>query len=114
MCFHCTTIPPNSLSTDLMYNLYFSYLLTPQSTFKMLILHKMTDDDRGRPPKLGKFDEMVKQYLKQLQVQGNPINKTVVTCVAVGIVKHYDKFLLQKNGGHKVVGNSWAESFLRY
>ena len=62
---------------------------------------------------LGKLDEKVIKYIKQLRSAGGIVNKTVVICTARGIVSASDKMLLQENGGHIDINRSWAESLMK-
>lgn len=54
---------------------------------------------RGRPLKLGQYDDLVKAYIRRLRVAGGVVNAQIVMAGAKGILMFKDSTLLKENGG---------------
>jgi hypothetical protein len=95
---------------------------------------QLNSKSRGRPLILGEeVDKNVRDYVKQLRyekmqflwtgsnlnfhssfrVAGGIVNKTVVISAAKGFIMAQTPSLLKENGGHLVIDEPWATSFLR-
>lgn len=57
---------------------------------------------------MGKYDENLRDYLKQLRSEGGIVSTQIVISAATGILKHHDKSLLQRIN----LSKTWAESVL--
>ena len=68
--------------------------------------------NKGRPLKLGKYDEQVREYIRSLRLAGGIVSRSIVVSAAKGIIQHYDPSYLQEHGGELVVDDSWAKSLL--
>ena len=66
---------------------------------------------RSRKPKLSsKLDRAVIDYVSKLQSAGATINTTVIIRAPRGATSKLSPGLLLENGGHLILGESWAES----
>jgi hypothetical protein len=63
---------------------------------------------------LGKYDDMVKDYIVKLRSAGGVVNRNIVLADAKGIIQHHEPRLLKINGGSLALDRSWAQSFLRF
>lgn len=54
---------------------------------------------RGRPLKLGQYDDLVKTYIRRRRVAGGVVNAQIVMAGAKGILMFKDSTLLKENGG---------------
>lgn len=52
---------------------------------------------RGRPLKLGQYDDLVKAYIRRLRVAGGVVNAQIVMAGAKGILMFKDSTLLKEN-----------------
>ncbi|XP_073988242.1 uncharacterized protein isoform X2 [Rhodnius prolixus] len=68
---------------------------------------------RGRVPRLGKYDEMVQDCLKELIKTGERASSFLAIITARKILNKYEPNLLKENGGSIELNNSWAKSFLK-
>ena len=66
---------------------------------------------RGRPVLLGcDLDRQVRAYLTALRSNGAVVNTAIAIACAEGIIKNVDSNLLECNGGHIRLTESWATS----
>ena len=63
----------------------------------------------GRPLLIGKFDDEVAEYVRNLRLSGGIMNSSILIAAAKGIIAHS---LLKDYGGSLELGKKWAESFL--
>ncbi|XP_014253373.1 uncharacterized protein LOC106668790 isoform X2 [Cimex lectularius] len=68
---------------------------------------------RGRPVRLGKYDEVVQECLKELIKSGEKVTSFLAITTAKQILNKYEPGLLQENGGNVVLNTTWAKSVLR-
>ncbi|KAF6215658.1 hypothetical protein GE061_010414 [Apolygus lucorum] len=68
---------------------------------------------RGRPLRLGKYDEMVQECLKELLRSGERVSSFLAITTAKEVLNKYEPELLEENGGPVVLNTSWAKSFLK-
>ncbi|KAK9510095.1 hypothetical protein O3M35_004951 [Rhynocoris fuscipes] len=68
---------------------------------------------RGRAPRLGKYDEIVQDCLKELIKTGERASSFLAIITAKKILNKYEPNLLKENGGNVELNNSWAKSFLK-
>uniref|UniRef100_A0A8C4QAG2 DDE-1 domain-containing protein n=1 Tax=Eptatretus burgeri TaxID=7764 RepID=A0A8C4QAG2_EPTBU len=80
----------------------------PEKTIKSL-----PKKPRGSPLLLGeKYDGMLKDWMKQVQLNGGVINRSIVMAVAEGILLKHDKTKLSQYGGTLQITEAWARSLL--
>lgn len=68
---------------------------------------------RGRPLRLGKYDEVVQECLKELVRSGERMTSFLAITTAKQILNKLEPNLLQENGGTVVLNNTWAKSILK-
>lgn len=68
---------------------------------------------RGRPLRLGKYDEVVQECLKELVRSGEKVSSFLAITTAKQILNKYDPGLLDDNGGPVKLNTTWAKSFLK-
>ena len=75
----------------------------------------------GRPLLIGKFDDEVAQYIRNLRLSGGIVNSNIVIAAAKGIIGHKSPSFLRDYGGSLrnyrssdecMNAKKWAESFL--
>lgn len=67
---------------------------------------------RGRPLKIGKYDEQVKDYIKKLRLSGGIVNSRIVISAAKGIIMANNRTELKQFGGTTELTKAWAISFM--
>ena len=67
---------------------------------------------RGRPMRLGKYDSMVQECIRQLVASGEKPTSFLVVATAKQVLLENDPDLL-KDGGGSMLSMSWAKSFLK-
>lgn len=72
----------------------------------------MLHSSRGRPLKLGVYDELVKAYVRKLRVAGEVVNSQIVMAVARRVILYKYKPLLKENGGPIEITKDWTLSLL--
>ncbi len=75
-------------------------------------IKKLPHSSRGRPLKLGEYDDIVKEYVHHLRLAGGIINRSIVIAAARGILSHLAPVRLKEHGGDIEIERSWAQSFL--
>ncbi len=81
----------------------------PEADCKYLPLQK-----RGRPLLLSDcLDDLVQKYLHKVRESGGVVSARIAVAAAMGIVKHYDRFLLEEYGGHVCLNQAWGYSLLK-
>lgn len=75
-------------------------------------LSVLRHSSRGRPLKLGQYDDLVKAYIRRLRVAGGVVNAQIVMTGAKGILMFKDSTLLKENGGTIDITKEWARSLL--
>ncbi len=73
---------------------------------------KLPHSSRGRPLKLGEYDDIVKEYVHHLRLADGIINRSIVIAAARGILSHLAPARLKEHGGDIEIERSWAQSFL--
>ena len=73
----------------------------------------LTRSPRGAPTILGRYDEMVQQFIRRTRANGGVVNIRTVTAAAEGILKKFAKHRLRQFGGPVVIDKSLARSILR-
>lgn len=68
---------------------------------------------RGRPLRLGKYDEVVQECLKELFRSGEKVTSFLAITTAKEVLNKFEPELLEENGGTVVLNTSWAKSFLK-
>lgn len=66
---------------------------------------------RGRPLKLGQYDDL-KTYIRRLRVAGGVVNAQIVMAGPKGILMFKGSTLLKENGGTIDITKEWARSLL--
>lgn len=67
---------------------------------------------RGRPSKLGKYDDAVKTCLVELMGTGQKVTPFAVIAAAKHVLLEREPDLLEENGGPVALHQSWAKTFL--
>ena len=67
---------------------------------------------RGRPVKLGDLDQKLQVYISKLRPAGTPVNCSIVTAAARGMVVYHNPSLLPERGRKLELGRKWAESLM--
>ena len=73
----------------------------------------LTRSPRGAPTILGRYDEMVQQFIRRTRANGGVVNIRTVTAAAEGILKKFAKHRLRQFGAPVVIDKSLARSILR-
>ena len=68
---------------------------------------------RGRPLKLGQYDELVQAYVRKLLAARGVVNTQIVMAGARGVLLFKDKNLLKEYGGSIDITKDWAKSLLK-
>ena len=68
---------------------------------------------RGRPTKLGKYDEFVQSYIRKLRQTGGIVNSRIIISAAEGFLIAEDRTLLSENGGPITLTKAWAVSLMK-
>lgn len=68
---------------------------------------------RGRPLRLGKYDEIVQECLKEMVRSGEKLTAFLVITTAKKIISKLEPGLLEENGGTIILNTTWAKSFLK-
>lgn len=68
---------------------------------------------RGRPLRLGKYDELVQECLKDIVRSGEKVSTFLAISTAKEILNKYEPNLLEENGGTLKLNITWAKSFLK-
>ena len=67
--------------------------------FEQSQLVSLPRSSRGRPTKLGKYDEFVQSYVRKLRKTGGIVNSRIIISAAKGFLIAEDRTLLAENGG---------------
>ena len=79
----------------------------------MEVVKRIPKHKCGRKVMLGKeLDSKIQSYVKALRAAGTPIGSSVVMAAAEGLVRAYDRTMLEEYGGHVAITKSWAMSLL--
>lgn len=68
---------------------------------------------RGRPMRLGKYDEIVQDCIRELVKDGEKVSSFLAIATAKQVLMQYDPNLLEENGGPVKLNPTWAKSFLK-
>ncbi|KAG8223435.1 hypothetical protein J437_LFUL005263 [Ladona fulva] len=68
---------------------------------------------RGRPMRLGKYDEIVQDCMHELVNSGEKACSMLAITTARQVLTQYEPSLLEEFGGQIKLNNSWAKSFLK-
>jgi hypothetical protein len=68
---------------------------------------------RGRPMRLGKYDEVVQECIRELIKAGEPVSSFLAIATAKQVLTQYEPGLLEENGGKVKLNTTWAKSFLK-
>ncbi|KAJ8893018.1 hypothetical protein PR048_005599 [Dryococelus australis] len=68
---------------------------------------------RGRPLRLGKYDDIVRECIQDLMQSGEKVSKFLAIATAKQVLTQYEPELLVENGGNLKLTGAWAKSFLR-
>ncbi|PSN40209.1 hypothetical protein C0J52_17643 [Blattella germanica] len=68
---------------------------------------------RGRPMRLGKYDKVVQDCIRQLIKSGEKVSSFLVITTAKQVLMQFEPGLLEENGGKVKLNTSWAKSFLK-
>lgn len=68
---------------------------------------------RGRPMRLGKYDEVVQECIQELIKAGEPVSSFLAIATAKQVLTQYEPGLLEENGGKVKLNTTWAKSFLK-
>ncbi|KAK3890716.1 hypothetical protein Pcinc_005351 [Petrolisthes cinctipes] len=68
---------------------------------------------RGRPMRLGKYDEIVQDCIRQLVKDGEKVSSFLAIATAKQVLMQYEPSLLEEYGGPVRLNPTWAKSFLK-
>jgi len=68
---------------------------------------------RGRPMRLGKYDEVVQECIRELIKSGERVSSFLAIATAKQVLMQYEPGLLEENGGKVKLNVTWAKSFLK-
>ncbi|KAJ4442037.1 hypothetical protein ANN_11903 [Periplaneta americana] len=68
---------------------------------------------RGRPMRLGKYDEVVQECIRELIKSGERVSSFLAIATAKQVLMQYEPELLEENGGKVKLNVTWAKSFLK-
>ncbi|XP_067007179.2 uncharacterized protein [Anabrus simplex] len=68
---------------------------------------------RGRPMRLGKYDEVVQECIHDLVRSGEKVSSYLAITTAKQVLMQYEPHLLEENGGSIKLNITWAKSFLK-
>ncbi|KAG0728467.1 Cytosolic Fe-S cluster assembly factor NUBP2 [Chionoecetes opilio] len=68
---------------------------------------------RGRPMRLGKYDEIVQDCIRQLVKDGEKVSSFLAIATAKQVLMQYQPSLLEEHGGPVRLNPTWAKSFLK-
>lgn len=68
---------------------------------------------RGRPMRLGKYDEVVQECIRELIKSGERVTSFLAIATAKQVLMQYEPSLLEENGGKVKLNVTWAKSFLK-
>ncbi|MPC45135.1 hypothetical protein E2C01_038821 [Portunus trituberculatus] len=68
---------------------------------------------RGRPMRLGKYDEIVQDCIRQLVKDGEKVSSFLAIATAKQVLMQYEPTLLEEHGGPVRLNPTWAKSFLK-
>lgn len=68
---------------------------------------------RGRPLRLGKYDELVQHCLKDLVRSGEKVSSYLAITTAKQVLRQHEPALLEENGGSLKLNTTWAKSILK-
>ena len=81
--------------------------------FEQSQLVSLPRSPRGRPTKLGKYDEFVQSYVRKLRKTGGIVNSRIIISAAKGFLIAEDRTLLAENGGPITLTKAWAVSLMK-
>ncbi|XP_049814821.1 uncharacterized protein LOC126262313 [Schistocerca nitens] len=117
-CLYFKHVLGVEIPSSTMRTLRDKYLLKREHcTFDQKVLNKEVTSlgygQRGRPMRLGKYDEEVRRCIQEIVKTGEPVSSYLVIETARQVLMQYDPSLLEENGGNIKLNVSWAKSFLR-
>ncbi|XP_049787452.1 uncharacterized protein LOC126190886 isoform X3 [Schistocerca cancellata] len=117
-CMYFKHVLGVEIPSSTMRTLRDKYLLKCEHcTFDQKVLNKEVTSlgygQRGRPMRLGKYDEEVRRCIQEIVKTGEPVSSYLVIETARQVLMQYDPSLLEENGGNIKLNVSWAKSFLR-
>ncbi|XP_068241681.1 uncharacterized protein [Palaemon carinicauda] len=68
---------------------------------------------RGRPMRLGKYDEIVQDCIRELVRDGEKVSSFLAIATAKQVLMQYEPNLLEEYGGPVKLNPTWAKSFLK-
>ncbi|CAL4146822.1 unnamed protein product, partial [Meganyctiphanes norvegica] len=68
---------------------------------------------RGRPMRLGKYDEIVQDCIRELVKEGEKVSSFLAIATAKQVLMQYEPSLLEEYGGPVKLNPTWAKSFLK-
>ncbi|PSN40211.1 hypothetical protein C0J52_17645 [Blattella germanica] len=73
----------------------------------------LTYGPRGRPRRLGKYDEVVEECIRELVKSGEKVSSFLAIATAKQVLMQFEPGLLEENGGKVKLNVTWAKSFLK-
>ncbi|XP_043198607.1 uncharacterized protein LOC122368585 [Amphibalanus amphitrite] len=68
---------------------------------------------RGRPIRLGRYDRVVQDCIRELVTQGEKVSSFLCIATAKQVLMQYEPDLLEEHGGPIKLNATWAKSFLK-
>ncbi|CAG0887184.1 unnamed protein product, partial [Darwinula stevensoni] len=85
-----------------------------QQTQEMSEVTELERLPRGRPTRLGKYDELVQDCIREMMKNGEKVSTLVVIATAKQILMQYEPHVLEEHGGPVMLNPTWAKSFLKH
>ena len=76
-------------------------------------LREMDHGPRGRPMRLGKYDAVVKNCIKELVASGEKMSSFLAIATAKQVLMQNEPSMLVEHGGQVNLNPTWAKSFLK-
>lgn len=116
-CRHFRTILGHDVPESTIRGLRDKYLLKREHCGSSSIGDKEVTSlgyaPRGRPMRLGKYDEVVQECIRELIKSGERVTSFLAIATAKQVLMQYEPSLLEENGGKVKLNVTWAKSFLK-
>nr|CAD7446309.1 unnamed protein product [Timema bartmani] len=116
-CEHFKKILGHDVAESTIRGLRDKYLLMcgdlSSGSSKVKEVTSLDYNQRGRPMRLGKYDQVVQDCIHELSKTGEKLSSFLVITTAKQVLMQYEPELLEENGGNIKLTATWAKSFLK-
>nr|CAD7195120.1 unnamed protein product [Timema douglasi] len=116
-CEHFKKILGHDVAESTIRGLRDKYLLMcgdlSNGSSKVKEVTSLDYNQRGRPMRLGKYDQVVQDCIHELSKTGEKLSSFLVITTAKQVLMQYEPELLEENGGNIKLTSTWAKSFLK-